>query len=533
MPNWRARKCSARAGLNVVNGSTRRCRYAGKPVIVATQMLESMMVAPAPTRAEASDVASAVYEGVDAVMLSGESAAGRYPIEAVSMMERIIRRTERDYPYQRIVDADRAVPETTSADAITAAARQVAETVSAQAIVTFTASGSTTLRASRERPPVPILALTPHERIARNLALTWGVHPIAVERFEAFDRDGRPGGQGRAGRRFRKGGRPSGRDRWTALGDAGYDERPAHCHDLVPPASAVRHDRTGFLDHRAGVRLRRASGFVWAKRGRAYDVELVTTLVTNIGAPCLVFHTLANLPLGTEGAGDDDGRRPWPWPRACAAIGAVILRLAGLSQRAFLPTLIFPNSGNMGMPLCYLAFGDAGLAMAIAVFTVYAATQFTFGISLASGTVSLRMLARAPLLYAVPLALAFLLTGTRPPAWINATASLLGGLTIPMMLITLGVSLAGLAVGSARRSLMLAALRLVMGFAFGVTVAAVLGLDGVARSVLIVQAAMPVAVFNYLFALRYKTAPAEVAGVVVLSTAISFVTLPALLWYVL
>lgn len=165
----------------------RASRYAGRPVIVATQMLESMMVAPAPTRAEASDVASAVYEGVDAVMLSGESAAGRYPIDAVSMMERIIRRTERDYPYQRIVDADRVVPETTSADAITAAARQVAETISAEAIVTFTASGSTTLRASRERPPVPILALTPYERIARSLAMTWAVHPIVVKRFEAFD----------------------------------------------------------------------------------------------------------------------------------------------------------------------------------------------------------------------------------------------------------------------------------------------------------------------------------------------------------
>jgi len=165
----------------------RACRYAGRPVIVATQMLESMMIAPAPTRAEASDVATAVYEGVDAVMLSGESAAGRYPVEAVSIMDRIIRRTERDWPYQRIVDADRAVPETTSADAITRAARQVAETISAQAIVTFTASGSTSLRASRERPPVPILALTPYEVVARNLALAWGVHPIKVDRFSDFD----------------------------------------------------------------------------------------------------------------------------------------------------------------------------------------------------------------------------------------------------------------------------------------------------------------------------------------------------------
>lgn len=166
----------------------RACRYGGKPVIVATQMLESMMMAPAPTRAEASDVATAVYEGVDGVMLSGESAAGRYPVEAVSIMDRIIRRTERDWPYQRIVDADRAVPETTSADAITRAARQVAETISAQAIVTFTASGSTSLRAARERPPVPILALTPSEVVARNLSLAWGVHPIKVERFADFDR---------------------------------------------------------------------------------------------------------------------------------------------------------------------------------------------------------------------------------------------------------------------------------------------------------------------------------------------------------
>ncbi|HSO43693.1 MAG TPA: pyruvate kinase [Rhodospirillales bacterium] len=166
----------------------RACRYAGRPVIVATQMLESMMIAPAPTRAEASDVATAVYEGVDAVMLSGESAAGRYPVEAVSIMDRIIRRTERDWPYQRIVDADRAVPETTSADAITRAARQVAETISAHAIVTFTASGSTSLRAARERPPVPILALTPNEVVARNLALAWGVHPIKVDHFADLDR---------------------------------------------------------------------------------------------------------------------------------------------------------------------------------------------------------------------------------------------------------------------------------------------------------------------------------------------------------
>ncbi|MBL8660463.1 MAG: AEC family transporter [Rhodospirillales bacterium] len=299
----------------------------------------------------------------------------------------------------------------------------------------------------------------------------------------------------------------------------------------MPPASAADVLQKLFSII-APVFVCAAIGFIWAKRGRAYDVELVTTLVTSIGAPCLIFHTLANVALGAEGLTTMMGATITVIA-ACAATGAVILHFAGLSQRAFLPTLIFSNSGNMGMPLCYLAFGDAGLAMAIAVFTVYAAMQFTLGVSLASGSVSLRMLARVPLLYAVPLALAFLLTGTKPPAWINATTSLLGGLTIPMMLITLGVSLAGLAVSSAGRSLMLAMLRLVMGLAFGTVVAAVFGLEGVARSVLILQAAMPVAVFNYLFAVRYKTAPAEVAGVVVLSTALAFLTLPALLWYVL
>lgn len=275
-----------------------------------------------------------------------------------------------------------------------------------------------------------------------------------------------------------------------------------------------------------------AIGFTWARRGRAYDVELVTALVTTIGAPCLVFHTLANLSLGTTAIATMAAATVAVLA-ACALTGFLILHLAGLSQRAFLPTLIFPNSGNMGLPLCYLAFGDVGMALAVAVFAVYCAAQFTIGISLASGSVSLRMLARVPLLYAVPLALVFVLTDTRPPAWINATTELLGGLTIPMMLITLGVSLAGLGLGSAGQGLMLAALRLGLGFVFGVAVAAAMGLDGVARSVLIVEAAMPIAVFNYLFAQRYRTAPGEVAGAVVSSTALSFVTLPALLWYVL
>ena len=165
----------------------RACRYAGKPVVVATQMLDSMIRSPTPTRAEASDVATAVYEGADAVMLSGETAAGDYPVESVKMMEDIIESVERDPVYRTVLDAVLVTPEATSSDAITAATRKVAETIAAAVIVTFTSSGSTTLRATRERPSVPILALTPKRRTARNLTVAWGVHSLQVGEFHHFD----------------------------------------------------------------------------------------------------------------------------------------------------------------------------------------------------------------------------------------------------------------------------------------------------------------------------------------------------------
>ncbi|HEV8028344.1 MAG TPA: pyruvate kinase [Stellaceae bacterium] len=155
------------------------CRVAGKPVVVATQMLESMVHAPVPTRAEASDVATAIYEGADAVMLSAETAAGEYPIEAVTMMDRIIRRVQADPLYDANLHAfTQAEPERTTSDAISAAARQVAYTVSAAAIVSYTTSGATALRTARERPGVPILALTSNLQTARRLALVWGLHCV-------------------------------------------------------------------------------------------------------------------------------------------------------------------------------------------------------------------------------------------------------------------------------------------------------------------------------------------------------------------
>ena len=158
----------------------RTARRLGRPVVVATQMLESMITAPAPTRAEASDVATAVFDGADAVMLSAETAAGQYPYEAVNIMDRIIARVEQDEDWRRGVDASRPEPEHNTADAIAAAARQIAHTIGASAICAFTASGSTALRAARERPEAPILSLTPTTTTARRLAVVWGVHAIVA-----------------------------------------------------------------------------------------------------------------------------------------------------------------------------------------------------------------------------------------------------------------------------------------------------------------------------------------------------------------
>ena len=161
----------------------RACRRAGKPVVVATQMLESMITTPTPTRAEASDVATAVYEGADAVMLSTESAAGQYPVEAVRMMNEIIAEVERDAHYRRALDAAHPEPEATVSDVICDALRRSAAILPVAALVTYTAIGRTALRAARKRPTAPILSLTPETATARRLALVWGVHAVVVPDF--------------------------------------------------------------------------------------------------------------------------------------------------------------------------------------------------------------------------------------------------------------------------------------------------------------------------------------------------------------
>jgi pyruvate kinase len=162
-------------------------RQFGKPVVVATQMLESMVTSPTPTRAEVSDVATAIYDGADAVMLSAESAAGQYPCEAVQMMDRIAMSVERDASYQARIHFTQTRLEPTTADAIAGSARQIASTISATAMLCYTSSGSTARRIARERPPVPLLAMSASITTARRMGLLWGVHPVHTRDVSSFE----------------------------------------------------------------------------------------------------------------------------------------------------------------------------------------------------------------------------------------------------------------------------------------------------------------------------------------------------------
>ena len=213
--------------------------------------------------------------------------------------------------------------------------------------------------------------------------------------------------------------------------------------------------------------------------------------------------------------------------------GGVLIRMMRLDVRTFLPSLIFPNIGNMGLPLCLFAFGDDGLALGLTIFLVIFTLQMSLGIVMVAGRGNLRGLVRQPVLWATAIAVLLVSTGSSLPAWLDNTTSILGGATIPLMLITLGVSLAELKVAEWKNSVLFSLVRVLGGFGLAVLVAGLFGLDGVERGVLILQSSMPVAVFNYLLALRFEREPGEVAGMVVLSTLLAFVLLPFIVSFVL
>lgn len=273
-------------------------------------------------------------------------------------------------------------------------------------------------------------------------------------------------------------------------------------------------------------------GYAWARLGLEYPVEFVTRIVMNIAAPCLVIAAFNDTAIGLEHLGRI-ALAAFLVLLVMLALGTVVIRASRLPMQTFLPPVLFGNIGNVGLPLCLFAFGQTGLEMALVFFLVVFTTQMSLGMLFVAGRARFGELLRQPILWSSLAALVLVLTEATLPAWLGNTTRLLGDLTIPLMLITLGVSLARLKVREWRHSLSFSFLRVAGGFGAGWAVAEILGLQGAERGVVILQAAMPVAVFNYLLALKFDRNPGEVAGTVVLSTVISFLTLPFMLLLVI
>ena len=273
-------------------------------------------------------------------------------------------------------------------------------------------------------------------------------------------------------------------------------------------------------------------GVAWSRMETPFDSDLVSILVYKIAVPCLIITTFAKASLSPEAVTSVAGAAAVIY-LATAAIAAAILRLTNLSYASYLPSMIFPMVGSIGLPVSLFAFGEEGLALALVFFTLGAIGTFTIGAAIAAGRASLTKLVTEPAIWAAIIAVVLLWSGIKLPKWVTDTTGLLGGMAIPLQLIALGCSLGQFRVTSLPRGLSLSLLRLGMGFAVGWGIAEWFALDGLVRAVVILQSAMPVAVSNYLFAVIYKREPTEVAGMVLLSTAISFGTLPLLLLYLL
>ena len=275
-----------------------------------------------------------------------------------------------------------------------------------------------------------------------------------------------------------------------------------------------------------------AVGFGWARSGQPFDTQLISALVMNVGAPCLIVGTLGKVDMPAAHFSQIMMATALVL-LITAAFSWLLCLLLGVSLRAFMTPLCFPNSGNMGLPLSFFAFGNEGLAVALGVFLVMSCSHFSLGLALVSGRGSWRSILRTPIVYAAVLAVALVYGGQQLPGWLQNTVDLLGGLSIPLMLITLGVSLQRLRISDVYLSLCLAAARLLMGLAVGMLVVEILDLQGVVAAVVVLQSAMPAAVFNYLLAHRYNQQPEAVAGMVVISTLLSLLWLPFVLRLVL
>ncbi len=273
-------------------------------------------------------------------------------------------------------------------------------------------------------------------------------------------------------------------------------------------------------------------GFAWSKLGGSLNSRDITAMVSEIATPCLIVSTFQSSRLSFEAFASMLGATVTAII-LFTLLGATILRAAGLQLRTFLPSIAFPNAGNLGLPIALYGFGQEGLGYAIAYFSISSVANYTLGQAIASGHADWRGLARLPILYAVAIGIGLAFFRIELPAWAGTTVELLGNITVPVMLLLLGSSLSQMKVASMGRALFVSAVRIGLGAAVGFGVAAVFGLSGSLRAVLILQCANPVAVYNYLFAKRWGNEPEAVAGVVVISTLMSLATVPLLLSWLL
>lgn len=271
-----------------------------------------------------------------------------------------------------------------------------------------------------------------------------------------------------------------------------------------------------------------AIGYGWARKGHSYPTDFIARVVMTIGTPALVLSTLSRTQL--------DPAAFTSMALACvlsmfamAMIGLLLSKLFRQHWRVLVPAFMFPNTGNMGLPISLYAFGDQGLALAVAFFLTLSLFQFTLGLALSGGAASFKDLLRNPIIISLALAMPIIFFGLQLPRWLINTVDLLGGMTIPLMLLTLGVSLASIRLHHVASGMLQGGLRIVLGAAVGWLIGLALGMQPLAHAVLVAQCSMPVAVFNYLLAMRANQSPEKVANLVMCSTVLSFAWLPVVL----
>ncbi|MHA1529946.1 MAG: AEC family transporter [Alphaproteobacteria bacterium] len=282
----------------------------------------------------------------------------------------------------------------------------------------------------------------------------------------------------------------------------------------------------------APVFLLTLAGYVWARLEMPFDLEFITRLSVSFAMPCLIFAVLVKVEI------DPAAFREIALAGVVsyAALGLVLwlgLRAAGLSIRTYLAPGVFANTGNVGLPVALLAYGQEGLALAIVIFAIMAIFSFTIGIYVVAGTGRLSEALKQPLVYASVFGGVFAIQGWQVPVWLLNSLDLAGQIAIPLMLLTLGVSIAKLSVGEVGHATVLCLAKLSISTAIAILVVQVFGLTGVARGALVLQLVMPVAVTSYLLAERYRAEPDKVAGTVVVSTLISVATIPVALMFLL